>query len=120
MGTAVNFKYIIDEELVQMITSYFNLNLGRIDINALIKGMLVELEHGTTNLLTNITHNNLVMTYKLALSHLLIHEHYYDALEMMSEILKLNQLEQFKNFLKKLKEQLTETSHNQSNQITKN
>lgn len=104
MGTSVNFKYIIDEELVQMITSYFNINLGKIKIDSLIKGMLVELEHGTKNPLLNITHNNLVMTYKLALLHLLSHEEYYEALEIMDDILRMGKINSLKLFYQSLKE----------------
>ena len=44
------------------------------------KGMLVELEHGTENPITNITNDDPIMTCKIALAHLFEDPRYYDKL----------------------------------------
>ena len=46
-------------------------------------GMDVELEHGTTDLLTNVTDNEPLVTGKIALAHLTEFPDYYTRLEKM-------------------------------------
>lgn len=53
------------------------------DIDELVKGMNIELEHGSINPITNVTNNNLIMTGKIALAHLLEDPSYYTKLEVM-------------------------------------
>ena len=43
-----------------------------------LKGLNIELEHGTMNPLTNITNDDLEMTAKIALAHLNEHSDYYN------------------------------------------
>ena len=50
-----------------------------------IKGCHVELEHGTENPLTNITDDNLILTGKIALAHMLEYPDYYVRLKKMEK-----------------------------------
>ena len=52
------------------------------------KGMKIELEHGTEHRLTNITNNDLLMTAKITLAHLLEYPNYYEELIAMERRLK--------------------------------
>jgi len=47
------------------------------------KGMEVELEHGVRNVVTNVTSDDLLLTGKIALAHLLEFPDYYTRLERM-------------------------------------
>ena len=48
------------------------------------KGMLVELEHGYVNPITNITNDDPVMTCKIALAHLFEDPNYYNKLSKLN------------------------------------
>lgn len=47
-------------------------------IQDLIKGLNIELEHGYTNPITNVTNNDLLVTGKIALAHLMEFPNYYN------------------------------------------
>lgn len=49
------------------------------------KGLSVELEHGTKNKKTDVTHNDPVKTGKIALAHLMERPDYYDRLEKVEK-----------------------------------
>lgn len=49
------------------------------------QGMEVELEHGTTNALTNVTNDDLLVTGKIALAHLNEFSDYYTRLTKMED-----------------------------------
>jgi hypothetical protein len=51
----------------------------------LLKGMYVELEHGSVIPVSNITQNDTMMTFKIALAHLLEFPDYYERLEKLEE-----------------------------------
>ena len=55
------------------------------EISELVKGLNVELEHGTINPLTNVTNDNLILTGKIALAHLLEDSEYYKKLAMIEK-----------------------------------
>lgn len=55
------------------------------DINDIVVGVEVEMEHGTISPETNITNDNLVMTLKIALAHLNEFPDYYVRLKKMEE-----------------------------------
>lgn len=59
------------------------------NLEDLVKGMKVELEHGTVNPLTNITNDDPILTAKIALAHLMEFDDYYDALEKMEKELEI-------------------------------
>lgn len=52
-------------------------------LDDLTKGMNVELEHGTRDLFTNVTNNDLVVTGKIALAHLNEFPDYYKRLSKL-------------------------------------
>lgn len=60
-----------------------NMKIFRFTKKDLLKGMKVELEHGTRFELTNITDDNIYPTFKIALAHLYEFPDYYDRLEKM-------------------------------------
>jgi len=55
----------------------------KFDINQFIRGMDVELEHGTRDGLTNVTNDDALLTGKIALAHLNEFPDYYDRLEKL-------------------------------------
>ena len=58
---------------------------GQFDVDQFMRGMNVELEHGSENLLTNVTNDDSLVTGKIALAHLNEFPDYYDRLEKMEE-----------------------------------
>lgn len=57
----------------------------RFDVNQFMRGMNVELEHGTRTAQTNVTDDDSLITGKIALAHLLEYPDYYDRLEKMEK-----------------------------------
>lgn len=51
----------------------------------LLKGCKVEFEHGTRFKMTNITNNDYLLTFKIALAHLYEFPDYYERLENMEK-----------------------------------
>ena len=51
---------------------------NKFSIQDLINGLNIELEHGYTNPVTNVTNNDLLMTGKIALAHLMEFPNYYN------------------------------------------
>jgi hypothetical protein len=58
---------------------------NKIDINQFLKGMNVELEHGSVNDKTNVTNDDSIMTGKIALAHLNEFNDYYIRLDKMEK-----------------------------------
>ena len=50
----------------------------KFSIKDLITGLNIELEHGYVNPVTNVTNNDLMMTAKIALAHLMEFPNYYN------------------------------------------
>ena len=61
----------------------FNINYKIVPFAHWWYGLNVELEHGTRNPLTNITNDNLKLTAKIALAHLMEFPNYYERLHLM-------------------------------------
>lgn len=59
------------------------INWKEVDIEQFRMGMEVELEHGVRNVVTNVTNDDLVLTGKIALAHLLEYRDYYTRLMRM-------------------------------------
>jgi hypothetical protein len=55
------------------------------DVEQYLKGLHVELEHGTQDLATNVTDDDELVTGKIALAHLNEFPDYYTRLERMEE-----------------------------------
>jgi hypothetical protein len=56
---------------------------GDVDLEQFRKGLSIELEHGTVDPMTDVTHDDQVMTGKIALAHLREIPDYYTRLEAM-------------------------------------
>lgn len=54
------------------------ISLDKFSIKDLLEGINIELEHGSVNLLTNVTNDDLIMTGKIALAHLMEYPNYYN------------------------------------------
>lgn len=74
----------INKTIANKLAKKFKLNLNTIPIDDWVFGLNVELEHGNKiSHLTNITKNNLDMTAKIAIAHLIEDPRYYYYLKMM-------------------------------------
>lgn len=69
---------MITEEQARKIAENLNINFHDFTLEDWITGLNIELEHGIINPLTNVTNNNLEMTAKIALAHLLEFPDYYN------------------------------------------
>ena len=54
------------------------IKLDKFSIKDLLVGINIELEHGRVNSLTNVTNDDLIITGKIALAHLLEYPNYYN------------------------------------------
>ena len=54
------------------------ITLDKFSIKDLLIGLNIELEHGTVNKITNVTDDNLIITGKIALAHLMEYPNYYN------------------------------------------
>ena len=54
------------------------IKLDKFSIKDLLRGMNIELEHGNINPLTNVTNDDLIITGKIALAHLMEYSNYYN------------------------------------------
>lgn len=58
---------------------------NEVDLEQFRMGLEVELEHGIRNVVTNVTNDDLVLTGKIALAHLMEFPDYYTRLLRMEE-----------------------------------
>ena len=70
---------------VRKIGNKLNVDFSNLDPKALQYGMKVELEHGYVDRRTNVTNNDLTLTAKIALAHIVEFPDYYDRLKKMEE-----------------------------------
>jgi len=70
---------------VQYFINKYNINTKIIPVSIIKYGMNVELEHGTEFPISNITNDNLEMTFKITLAHLLEFPDYYQRLKKMED-----------------------------------
>lgn len=69
----------------ERIGKLLGIKFDKFSIESFTDGMNVEMEHGKINELTNVTNDDLVMTGKIALAHLLESPDYYERLEEMEK-----------------------------------
>ncbi|HZK55758.1 MAG TPA: DUF5661 family protein [Desulfosporosinus sp.] len=74
---------VFTSEQAKEIGEKLGINWSKFDIEQFRMGMDVELEHGTSDLLTNVTDNDSLVTGKIALAHLTEYADYYTRLEKM-------------------------------------
>lgn len=65
------------------------INWSEVDLEQFRMGLEVELEHGVRNVVTNVTNDDLVLTGKIALTHLMELPDYYTRLMRMEEEARL-------------------------------
>lgn len=76
----------VTKVIAKQLAKTLGVNLRQLPITQWQKGIQVEMEHGTKgNPLTDVTHDNLVTTAKIALAHILEIPDYYVRLEAMEE-----------------------------------
>ena len=76
----------ITKTLAKKIAKEFALNLDIVPLDEWIEGLKIELEHGNkVSKLTNITNNDIYMTAKIALAHLIEFPDYYKYLKKMEQ-----------------------------------
>lgn len=82
----------ITKKEAQAFSKYIGLDFRTVKFKLpdLVYGMNVELEHGLQNPLTNVTNNDLILTGKIALVHLLESPYYYKELKKMERKLRIN------------------------------
>lgn len=74
---------VFTSEQAKEIGEMLGVNWSKFNIEQFRMGMDVELEHGTSDPLTNVTDNDPLITGKIALAHLTEYADYYTRLEKM-------------------------------------
>jgi hypothetical protein len=77
-------KYFTIEE-AKRIGEALNIDWSKFDVEQFRMGLDVELEHGVKNIQTNVTHDDEMITGKIALAHLNEFYDYYTRLEKMEK-----------------------------------
>jgi menaquinone-dependent protoporphyrinogen oxidase len=80
----VHHPYFTKED-AKRVGDILKVNWARIDVEQFRKGMDVELEHGRENPATDVTHDDAILTGKIALAHLKEFPDYYTRLDNMEE-----------------------------------
>jgi hypothetical protein len=75
----------ITEAQVRKIAKDLDIDLRKLPISTLKKGMQVELEHGLINPRTNVSYDDRIITAKIALAHIIEFPDYYDRLEQLEK-----------------------------------
>ncbi len=78
-------KKKITTEQAKYIGEQLGIDWSKFDIGQYRMGMTVELEHGTENMTTNVTNDDLLTTGKIALAHLNEFPDYYTRLAKMEK-----------------------------------
>ena len=73
------------EEEAKKIGDALGITWQEFDVDQFRRGMNVELEHGTHDAQTDVTHNDALATGKIAWAHLKEFADYYDRLEKMEK-----------------------------------
>ena len=60
------------------VARYLNIDFSKFPFDDFKRGIMIELEHGLINPLTNVTNNDLLKTGKIALAHLNEFPNYYN------------------------------------------
>jgi hypothetical protein len=75
---------ITNKQAIQL-AKKVKLNLKLFPLKLWKFGLQVELEHGTINPHTNVTNNDLILTAKIALAHIIEYPDYYQRLKIMEQ-----------------------------------
>lgn len=75
----------VSVEQAKYLADLFGLNLSVLKMSEWKYGLEIELEHGTENPITNITNDDLILTAKIALAHIMEFPDYYKRLKRLEE-----------------------------------
>ena len=76
----------ISQDKVKLLAKKYKIDLNKVPLTWLTKGVNIELEHGSKiSKMTNVTKNSLDLTFKIALAHLLEYPDYYQRLDKMEK-----------------------------------
>ena len=78
-------KKEFNQEEAEKIGEQLGIKWDKFDIDQFIRGMNIELEHGSRDAETNVTDNDPVKTGKIALAHLKEFPDYYDRLKKLEK-----------------------------------
>jgi hypothetical protein len=67
----------------EQLSKKFSINHNVVPFDQWVFGLNIELEHGTVNKLTDVTHDDLIKTAKITMAHLMEFPNYYEELEQM-------------------------------------
>jgi hypothetical protein len=73
------------EKLIKLLAKKMEINISENDMDELVQGMLVELEHGSRNKITNVTNDDPEQTFKIVLAHMDEIPDYYTRLKKMED-----------------------------------
>ena len=76
---------VFTAEEARQVGDRLGINWSEVDLEQFRMGLEVELEHGVRNVVTNVTNDDLLLTGKIALAHLLELPDYYTRLMRMEE-----------------------------------
>jgi hypothetical protein len=85
MGDIMEQRKTVSVDEAKEIGDKLGIKWDRFDVDQFRRGMMVELEHGTHDMATNVSNDDLLVTGKIALAHLNEFPDYYDRLERMEE-----------------------------------
>lgn len=83
MDLAGSKRFTVEE--AKRIGEALGVDWSKFDVEQFRMGLDVELEHGVRDLQTNVTHDNEMITGKIALAHLNEYPDYYTRLEKMEK-----------------------------------
>ena len=69
---------MFDDREIYDIAKYLNIDFSLFPFEDFKRGIMIEIEHGIANQLTNVTDNDLLKTAKIALAHLNEFPNYYN------------------------------------------
>jgi len=72
-------------EQARQVGNQIGITWSEVNLEQFRMGLEVELEHGVRNVVTNVTNDDLVLTGKIALAHLMELPDYYTRLQRMEE-----------------------------------
>jgi hypothetical protein len=73
------------KKIIELLAKKMDLDISKYDINEMIQGMLVELEHGSKSPETDITNDDPMQTFKIVLTHMDELPDYYTRLKKMEK-----------------------------------
>ena len=69
---------MLDNNEILRIARYLNIDFSKFPFDDFKRGIMVEMEHGSVNPITNVTNDDLLKTAKIALAHLNELPNYYN------------------------------------------